>query len=272
MPNISGKSFFEKTFSEKLVYLTSEPGKVLQKAVHSALSPAGTRSYRSFLVLSRSRTGSNMLIQSLNSHPGIAADYEIFAKLSGRAEADILDRAYGRQPFYIQAKGFKIFYYHPQDATGSPVWDMLQAVEGLHVIHLKRRNILHALVSSRVAYQTGIYGVRSDREAARFQEAVPQVRFTPEELERDFRQTRQWERDGAARFAGKPILDVDYEDMVADLPGQFRRITDFLGVAPRPPRTDFKKQRTRSLWDTVENYGELRSNFRGSVWEHFFDE
>lgn len=213
-----------------------------------------------------------MLIQSLNSHPNIAADYEIFGKLHGQSESDILARAFAKQPFYVRAKGFKIFYYHPQDSADSPIWDMLQAIDGLHLIHLKRRNILHALVSSRVAYTTGIYGVRSEREAATYQNALPKVRFTAEELERDFRQTRDWEREGAARFADKPSLDVDYEAMVSDLPGQFRRITDFLGVAPRAPRTDFKRQRTCSLWDMVENYRGLKDHFAATEWGTFFDE
>ena len=272
MPNTTGKSFWEKSASEKAAQVLHNPGKLYRLLAHRAFSLVGSKSYRKFIVLSRSRTGSNMLIQSLNSHPNVAADYEIFAKLNGRSESDILARAFAKQPFYIQAKGFKIFYYHPQDATDSPVWDMLQGVDGLHVIHLKRRNILHALVSSRVAYTTGIYGVRSEREVQAYQNALPKVRFTAEELERDFSQTRNWEAEGAARFADKPCLEVDYEGMASDLSAEFRRITDFLGVAPRPPRTDFKKQRTRSLWDSVENYQELKERFSATEWAAFFDE
>lgn len=272
MTNTSGRSFWEMSFREKLHRLLEEPDKIAKKVAHRGLSAVGTHSYRKFVVLSRSRTGSNMLIQSLNSHPQIAADYEIFAKLQDRAETDILARAYARQPFYIKAKGFKIFYYHPQDAKDSPVWEMLQAVEGLHVIHLKRRNILHALVSSRLAYQTGIYGLRTDREAEHYREAVPSLRFTPEELERDFGQTLKWEQQGAARFSGKPFLNITYEDMTADMPREFDRITEFLGTTRRLPRTDFKKQRTSSLWDTVENYGELKEHFGGSAWAKYFDE
>jgi len=249
-----------------------EPGKAATNIMHRIFAPIGHRNYRSFVVLSRSRTGSNMLIQSLNSHPRIAADYEIFGKLDGRREEDILAHTFSKQPFYISAKGFKIFYYHPQDKTDSSVWEMLQSIDGLHVIHLKRRNILNALVSSRVAYQTGIYGVRSKREAETYKKDLPTVCFTPEELERDFNQTLQWERDGAALFSDKPMLAVEYEAMTANLHSEFRRITDFLGVSPRAPRTDFKKQRTRSLRESVSNYDELKMHFKGTQWKDLFVE
>jgi LPS sulfotransferase NodH len=270
--NITATSFWDKSLAGKVQHIAQDPHKAVRKTAYHALSLVGSRDFVPFVVLTRDRTGSNMLIQALDAHPHIAADYEIFGRLRGRREADILARAYGRQPFYIRAKGFKIFYYHPQDAPGSPVWDMLAAVERLHVIHLRRRNILHALVSSRLAYQTGIYGVRSAKEAAKFGNSLPTVSFTAEELERDFQQTRTWEREGIARFEGRPTLDVTYEDMTADLPGQFTRITDFLGVVPRPPHTDFKKQRTRSLRETVENFDSLLEHFRGTEWEVLFDE
>ena len=257
---------------ETLIKALREPRKAANVLMQRTLAPIGNRNYRPFVVLTRDRTGSNMLIQSLNSHPRIAADYEIFARLGDRDEQGVLAGCFSKQPFYISAKGFKIFYYHPQDRDHSPIWDMLAAVDGLHVIHLKRRNILHALVSSRIAYQTGTYGVRSDKEAQSYQNAVPTVHFTVEDLERDFAQTREWEQEAAARFSDKPILDVAYEDTATQLPEEFRRITDFLGVAPRLPRTDFKKQRIRPLSESVENYAELKAHFQGTQWEAFFDE
>ncbi len=249
---------------ENIIKALREPRKAASILAHRALAPMGHRNFRRFIVLTRDRTGSNMLIQALNSHPCIGADYEIFAKLRGRTERTILDCAFGKQPFYIRAKGFKIFYYHPQDAECSQVWDMLAANEGLHVIHLQRRNILHALVSERAAYATGVYGVRSEQEAKAYRRSVPQVEFTAEELERGFRRTREWEREGAARFASRPMIEVEYEQIVTDLPGEFRRVTDFLGVYACAPRTDFKKQGTRSLREIVRNYDELAAAFAGT--------
>ena len=176
-----------------------DPRKAVSVVAHRLLAPIGHGRYQRFVVLSRSRTGSNMLIQSLNSHRNIAADYEIFGKLNGESEKEILDRSFGKQPFYIKAKGFKIFYYHPIDAEGSPIWDMLLSVKDLRVIHLQRRNILHVLVSSKVAHTTGVYGVRSDEEHSDYSRRTSAVRLSRESLER-LRRTRDWEKAGATMF------------------------------------------------------------------------
>ena len=45
----------------------------------------------------------------------------------------------------------------------------------LFVIHLKRRNILRALVSSRIAYNTGIYGVRSEKDETEYRNKIQSI-------------------------------------------------------------------------------------------------
>jgi LPS sulfotransferase NodH len=254
------------------VKAAKDPRKAASILLHRTLAPIGQSNYRRFIVLTRDRTGSNMLMQALNSHPNIAADYEIFGKLHGESEESILDRSFGKQPFYIRATGFKIFYYHPQDAEDSPIWNMLTDMEDLHVVHLKRRNLLRAEVSSRIAYTTGIYGVRSKKESAQFQNAISAVRFSPEDLDRLFTQNRRWEQDAAERFAGHPLMEVVYEDMVANFEGEYRRVLEFLGLGYRPPRTDFRKQGAKSLRDLVMNYDDLKRSFIGTAWEDYFDE
>jgi LPS sulfotransferase NodH len=213
-----------------------------------------------------------MLIQALNAHPHIASQYEIFGELRGDTEEAILNRCFGRQPFYVKAKGFKIFYYHPRDSENSPIWDMLADMEDLLVIHLKRKNLLHAEVSSRIAYTTGVYGVRSKKEFSSYQEKISQVHFSHQDLLRLFKQNRDWERAGAELFADHPMIELNYEDMVGEFDSEYRRVLEFLGIEYHPPRTDFKKQRTKSMRDLVDSYDELKSSFAGTEWEEFFDD
>ena len=255
-----------------LVKAVKDPRKAASILLQRTLAPVGQRNYRRFIVLTRDRTGSNMLMQALNAHPHIAADYEIFGKLRGKSEETILYRCFGKQPFYIRAKGFKIFYYHPQDAEESSIWGTLADMRDLHVIHLKRLNLLRTEVSSRIAYSTGIYGVRSKKESEQFQKAISAVRFSPEDLERLFAQNRRWECDAADRFADHPLIEVVYEDMVAGFDNEYRRVLEFLGMDFRAPRTDFRKQGAKSLRDLVENYDALQRSFIGTEWEGFFDE
>jgi LPS sulfotransferase NodH len=249
-----------------------EPEKVLSVVLHNLLATVGHCHYRRFIVLSRDRTGSNMLVQMLNSHPNIAADYEIFGKLHGKSEQNILDKSFTKQPFYIKAKGFKIFYYHPQDGDPETVWSLLQPMKDLYVVHLKRRNMLRTLVSSRVAYTTGVYGVRSEKEDAEYRKKLKPIIYDAENLREHFQQTRAWEKSGEEMFRNHPMISVDYEDLVSQRDQTFQKVTDFLGVDYRRPKTDFKKQITQKLQDVLENYGQLKTEFIRTEWEWFFDE
>jgi len=249
-----------------------EPRKATSILMHKMFAPVGHSNYRKFVVLTRDRTGSNMLIQALNAHPHIASDYEIFGKLCGQTEKSILEKCWSKQPFYIRAKGFKIFYYHPQDTEESAIWDLLTAQKDLHVIHLKRRNLLHVEVSSRVAYTTGVYGVRSKKEYSNYQKKLSPVEFSHDDLVRLFKQNRDWERAGASRFGAHPMMEVCYEDMAGQFDEEYRRVLTFLGIDYRPPRVDFKKQRTKSMRDLVKDYDALKAGFAGTEWEEFFDD
>jgi len=94
------------------------PKIIFKKLGIKVLSRNGHYKYRRFIVLTRGRTGSNMLA-----------------------------KAYSMQPRYIYAKGFKIFYFHPKDNDPNNIRSDLGKFDDLLVIHLKRRNILRTLIS-----------------------------------------------------------------------------------------------------------------------------
>ena len=114
----------------------------------------GHYDYKKFIVLTRNRTGSNMLISMLNSHPSIYARYEIIRTLNGNTVPNIMNKFYSRYPRFVKAVGFKIFYYHPGDDESGTVWNELRRMENLYIIHLKRRNILRTVLSKEIAHVT----------------------------------------------------------------------------------------------------------------------
>ena len=83
----------------------------------------GHRNFKRFIVLSRSRTGSNMLISYLNSHPNIVAKGEALKRMNRKSASDILKEIYSNQPFWKKAVGFKIFYYHPLRDISNNIWN-----------------------------------------------------------------------------------------------------------------------------------------------------
>ncbi len=248
------------------------PKKAITVVTHRLLATVSHDKSRRFIVLSRSRTGSSMLISFLNSHRNIHADGEIFSKLSGRHYEDVLARAFSKQPFYVKAKGFKIFYYHPQDDKSSDVWDALASLDDLHVIHLKRRNILRTLISRKLAGIQDVWSARSTdpHSGADGKEMV--VTFTVDELSEGFKQTRGWEQSGDEMFRNHPLVSIYYEDLVNDPDSTFYKVTEFLGVPYVKPKTQLRKQNTKSMRETVINYEELKSAFAETEWQPFFDD
>jgi LPS sulfotransferase NodH len=239
---------------------------------HKLLSCAGNDQYRRFIVLSRSRTGSNLLISLLNSHPHIHAEGEIFAKLRRRNCKEVLAKAFAKQPWYINAKGFKIFYYHPLDDRSCNIWDELQSLDDLYIIHLKRRNILRTLLSRKIARAQDVWAVSSDRQHSNLCKAQVSVSFTLDELNKGFKQTREWEEVGDKMFRNHPALSIDYEELVNDRTNTFRKVTEFLGVEYTQPKADLKKQNTKSMRETITNYDELKSAFFQTEWGIFFED
>ena len=246
------------------------PYQVLKALKFRALNTFGHSDFRRFIVLSRSRTGSKLLISYLKSHPNIFAKGEIFRKLNGRNYEDILAKVFARQWYKTRAKGFKIFYYHPNDDQTPDLWDDLMNMENLHVIHLKRLNVLRTLVSRKIAESQDLWEI-SDSMVLDSQNNK-RVCMTVQELSNGFQRTRTWERTGDEMFGKHPLLTVHYEDLVESPEANFREISDFLGVRYVQPQTSLRKQNPEKLSDLLANYDELKDAFTGTEWQPFFEE
>lgn len=261
------------TIIETFLKGIKNPKKALSAVNHKSQSALGFSdyNYKRFIVLTRSRTGSNLLISLLNSHPHIKAEGEIFNKLNGDNYKTVLDKAFSKQPYSIKAKGFKIFYYHPLDDNSGDIWQELKAMDDLYVIHLKRENILRILLSRKIAGIQDIWAIRSEENRSTPRENVS-VSFTEEELRDGFTRTRDWEEYGDENFRNHSILTVTYEDLVNDRSSTFRKVTDFLGIQYIKPDTELKKQNTKTIRESIKNYDELKSAFAKTELAPFFED
>lgn len=271
--------------------------RAIKELKYRALRPFGNKDFKRFIVLSIARTGSNMLVQYLNTHPHIYARGEIFQKLNGRDYKEILETTFLKQPCYIMATGFKIFYYHPLDTQtvdvhalscrtweyrptldwfyrrpidtdSCAIWTDLINMSDLHIIHLKRKNALRTLISRKLMGLGWGASIIAQRTAT----GNKRITFTAEELEVGFEATRAAEQKGDSVFEGHPFLTVYYEDMVRDRDITFRKITDFLDVRYVQPKTILRKQNPEKASDIVTNYEELKRAFDDTEWHSFFEE
>ena len=265
MPNGQSVSMLDKIGAA-----IRNPRKAIAFINYLVLKRVGKRDYKRFIVLSRSRTGSNMLISLLNSHPQVYAYGEMFEKLDARDYKKIFSTVFCKQPKHTEAVGFKIFYYHPKDDDSGKVWEELLNMRELYVIHLKRRNSLRTLVSAKIADKENLWIMKDDRSPRSASEK--KVKFTVEELKDEFERWRKWERDYESVFKSHQTLDVYYEELVSDCEREFGRVTEFLGLRYFSPSTRLRKQNPERTSELVENYGELRRAFLGGEWAAFFED
>ena len=247
----------------------------------------GHRDYDRFIILGRSRIGSNFLRGLLNTHSQIVVLGELFQNQSaiGWAYPGYLNtprmyslflnnpvkfiekKVYKKFPLKVSAVGFKIFYYHAQNENWKPVWDYFRDLKSIKIIHIKRKNILRTHLSRKLAALTDAW---VDTNGGLWEGGV--VRLDYEDCLHDFVQTRQWEQTYDALFENHPLVEIFYEDLARDYSVVMRQVQEFLGVPPEDVQPQTFKQSSQPLTQVISNYVELKKRFSGTEWEAFFEE
>ena len=243
--------------------------------------------YVRFVVLGRSRTGSNYLRGLLASHPQAVVLGEVLKNPTAiewgtdrpAAPPQAMDvyrhdpvafletYVFGGQPLSVRALGFKLFYYHARTEPWAFIWPYLRNLEDLRVVHIKRRNILRTHLS-RAQAERSDHWVNASGEA----EDYPPIELDYSACVRDFEQTRTWETEADAYFAGQATLEVLYEDLVAEPRAQAARLQTFLGLPRRTLVPQTHRQARLPLARAIANFADLQRQFRGSPWESFFED
>lgn len=252
------------------------------RAQDAGLLPA-TADYTRFITIGSPRTGSTLLMRTLNNHSGIVGFGEIVKNVDrypghyhefGHSQA-LFERdparflgtkVFRKYPPSTGAVGFKIFYHHaPRDTNwGRAVWAYLLGQPGLKVLHLKRRNLLKTFLSRKQAGLTGEY--------IKYSGAGQAVALDAAEARAFFEQTRAAEQEYDALFAGHPMFEVVYEELTGNFDTVMRGIQSFLGVPYEDVDPGTEKRPSRSLSSQIENYAALKAQFAGSPWGSFFTE
>ena len=234
------------------------------------------RQYTKFIVLTKPRTGSNLLVNSLQTHPGMKVFGELFRGGADDATKQVIlasaddyfrNHVFKRYGKGIKAVGFKMFYHHPvYDHTGQ-VWKYLLKCEGLRVIHLRRANLLRTLVSMKIAKKTDVWKNTGEQNGL----VDKRIELDMQECLDSFHQTRQWEKETQAKFVNNPVLELTYEDLTSDYYTQMLRVQEFLEVEPVELQPLTNRQNPETLEKLIINYEDLKKQFAGSEWEVFFE-
>jgi LPS sulfotransferase NodH len=248
----------------------------------------GHQNYTKFIILCRSRTGSNFLLNQLQFHENIRMFYEVFSQDQSPKEFwdyinyDIQNIRNIKQndpiqfietflfremPLNVKAVGFKLFYYHAQEVKAQEVWQYLQANQELKIIHLVRKNLLQTYVSQQIALATNSWYLKSGKQV----QSNPAIALDYEQTRKAFEETKKLESDNDTFFQNHQILKVFYEDLVQDNLEEIAKIQNFLNVKPTPVSISTKKRSPQSLQQVIQNYSELKNNFQTSPYASFFE-
>lgn len=260
----------------------------LRHTIYRSLgSLAVHRAYTRFIVLGRSRCGSNYLRGLINSHRRAIAFGELFASnaslqwglLGYPTSANVVvqyrnqpldfleSHVYGDVPKHIQAVGFKLFYEHARGEKWQPIWEYLAAQPDLKIIHIQRDNMLRQNLSFQKAVVTDQWVNKSGKS-----EKAPPIHLDYEQCLAAFQRTKENIQKYTQFFRNQPQLIVHYEELVRDSDGQMERVQEFLGLKFEKLKSETYQQGDKPLSEAIANYHELKEQFRGTEWEVFFEE
>lgn len=229
----------------------------------------GTKKYNKFIVVTRSRTGSNLLISLLNAHPNIEAYGELFGSLKKETTAKKWADIFSNKFKNIKYVGFKIFYYHPIDSDDKSVWDIIEKDRSIKIIHLRRTNMLRTYISKQIALKTNVW---STSEVGKSTKTDKRIEVDVEDCLADFENVRSWGEKTSKQFEAHDLLELTYEEMIKDNGATMNEVFEFLGVAKHPVKSILKKQNPEALKDIVSNFEELKSALTMAGYSNFFEE
>ncbi len=237
-----------------------------------------------FVIVSAPRTGSTLLVKTLNSLPDVRCHGELLNLGRVAGLADGFDALTATQPQrdarnqhlaqlrkqdpvkFVQdalsyddaATGLKVLYldfYHPPWKNAI---DSILAMDGVKFIHLTRRNTLRRYVSEQILYAGGpnhsLPGGRSenrlkvDIDIDAYLQRTAEIKTTAKQV--------------ASALENYPVLDIVYENL-ADRPGEtIMEICHFLGlsISAEAVTPALTKVGANDLRETVNNYQDLLEN------------
>lgn len=244
-----------------------------------------TNYYQKFFILSMPRSGSNYLAYLLGDHPEIISVGEIYNRnrIWGHPSKPEISKSrylkilrdlfpvwflktliYGKHPSNIKAVGFRFFY--SQAEIFPQVANYLFSRKDIKIIHLKRENLLRALVSLRIAEKTGFWVSLKPRL------------YKPLRIYLRYRECLKYFEENSviisrydAMLCKQNSIDINYEELCKSTDTIIPKILSFLGVSDKKLNCLILKQNPYSLKKVIKNYDVLKGKFSNTVWNKYFE-
>jgi len=221
--------------------------------------------YTPFLIVGHARTGTSLLHTYLNSHLNILSLNEA---LSHTDNGLALFKPYSK---LIKVVGFKYFYEY--SLNESKLKTLIQLIENyqIKVIKIHRKNYLRTYVSLRIAQQTQAWSSTAKVEVNLNSK---QISLSKEECIQAFQDYKNQEYITNEIFQKYNVatIEIDYNDLDQYPDREMNKVQTFLGVEPQTVASLLKRQNPESVKELILNYDELKSAFKNTDYEIFFEE
>jgi LPS sulfotransferase NodH len=217
---------------------------------------------RRFVIVTTGRTGSELLVSLLNSHPQIACDGELLHdkhRWPDRLVAGRVERAHRRGKL---AYGFKVQptqIHDVQDLEAPVTWVRSMYAKGWRVIHLRRENRLEQAIS--VVRRETMQGHFRQGQGGRFEP----VALDPYVLMGSMCLIGHSEQRIEELLMGVDHYRISYEGNLlqpADQEATVAHICRMLDLEPQATTTDFVRVTPTSMRESVTNYDEIATVIR----------
>lgn len=173
---------------------------------------------------------------------------------------------YKRRPGIIGAVGFEALYTNEKKWQTKNMWRYLKNIDGLKIIHLKRKNLLRVYLSLLTANKLRLWVSTNNKSPVLKSTTIDHL-----ELKNFFAEVTKLQEYYQKYFSNKEMIDVYYENIVTNKDGEMNKILDFLEVPKRNLTSKLVKLNTRLLQDCISNYSSLKKYFAGTQWSGFFN-
>jgi len=239
-----------------------------EKLISKIQNIFGNKKYRKFVVITRSRTGSNLFMSLLSSHPNINAHGEIFSELHNQSCQKIWRNTFVNKHRWIKYVGFKIFYHHPLDSIDKNVWQYLEQDNSIKIIHLKRENILRAHISDLIAQKTNKW-TKDDLQNTSIENRKINVNI--DECLNMFDKVKRWEKKTYECFQNHPYIELTYEELTSNLEYEMSEIFNFLKIKNKNVYSKLKKQNPEKTEELVLNFKDLKNALIKNNYSHLLE-
>lgn len=218
-----------------------------------------------YLILTRSRSGSNLFKDYLNSHPKVKSYGEVFGSIKNKNVDNIIEEVYSAEN-NPKASGFKFFYYHPngephRSDVAKSIWAHLKAIPGLKVINLIR-NPLRCIVSANIMKQIRDSNLEVNHVKMKPGENRPDINerrviLNPEDTLRMLKSIESLKQE-LLEYFGPDICTVKYSELCKNPNQIMNEVFAHLGIENVDVSSRLQKQNPESMEELIINFSEIR--------------